>query len=56
MTSYLLAQLRDLGGDFPAAKFTVLTSLLGKMGMNPSDRAKIEVPVVSNKKNPYLDL
>ena len=39
----LLAQSRKLGDDFPPTNDKILQSYLSKMGLNPSDRAKLTV-------------
>lgn len=43
MASRLLAELWDLGREFPVARLRQLHVLLGLFGMSPADRSKIRV-------------
>lgn len=44
LTARLLAQSRRDWASFPAGKIGLIHNSLGKMGMNPSDRAKLSIP------------
>lgn len=51
----LLAQYRRAPGKFPSAKLGRLEILLGKFGMNPSDRSKVSAPR-QPENNPFTGL
>lgn len=49
----LLAEQWSAGVDFPVTRAKRLDVLLGKLGMNPSDRARLEVSPPADGKNPF---
>jgi hypothetical protein len=44
LTARLMAQSRRDWANFPAAKIGIIHNCLGKMGMTPADRAKLDIP------------
>jgi hypothetical protein len=56
LASRLLAEQRDNWLDFPAARLARLEAMLGKMGLSPSDRAKVGGAGKKQAKNPFTDL
>lgn len=53
LASRLLAEYRSNPAMFGARKMALLFSLLGKFGLNPSDRGKLDVPGPATKHNPF---
>ena len=49
---HLIVEYRAAPVDFTAAKLTRLESMIGKLGLNPSDRSKVVVPG-KPKGNPF---
>ncbi|MGY6129116.1 hypothetical protein ACW9YV_27790 (plasmid) [Paraburkholderia strydomiana] len=56
LASRLLAEQRVNWLDFPAARLARLEAMLGKMGLSPSDRAKVGGGGKKTPKNPFADL
>ncbi len=57
IVSQLLAWQREVGiRDFPAQAARRLDTALGKLGMNPSDRTRLEVPAKAQSDSPFADL
>ena len=56
LASRLLAEQRGNWLDFPAARLARLEAMLGKMGLSPSDRAKVGAIGKKQAKNPFTDL
>lgn len=54
ITVVLFAQFRELGACMPAAQLTRMCALMGRLGLDPSGRASLVVPV--EKANPFADL
>lgn len=52
MAANILAQLRACDWNAPAAVLTRYETLIGKFGMTPSDRSKVNVPKAP-KENPF---
>lgn len=53
MTAVLLAEMWD--GEMKTDRMRLLSTMLGKIGLNPSDRSKVQVPEGKGK-NPFEDL
>lgn len=51
----LLAESWRQKGDFPAGQRSLLTKLLGQLGMNPSERARLSIEKPQSA-NPFADL
>jgi hypothetical protein len=49
----LLAEHREAPLMMTAAKLSRLESLLGRFGMTPSDRAKLEIPGGGGEESPF---
>ncbi len=56
LASRLLAEQRDNWLDFPAARLARLEAMLGKMGLSPSDRAKVGGGGKKKAANPFDNL
>ena len=54
ITAVLFAQFRELGADMPAGHLTRMCALMGQLGLSPSGRASLVVPV--EKVNPFDDV
>ena len=46
----------DLAGDLSSSDRKLFLSVLGKLGLNPSDRARLSIPKVQADDNPYAAL
>ena len=46
----------DLAGDLSSSDRKLFLSVLGKLGLNPSDRARLSIPKVQVDDNPYAAL
>lgn len=55
MTARLLAEMWSDGKDMKTDRLRLLSTLLGKMGLNPSDRSRVQVPEGKGK-NPFEEL
>lgn len=56
MICHLLVEFRKNPVEFPAVKLTRLEAMLGKIGMNPSDRSKVSGLGKGKDKNPFDEL
>lgn len=53
---HLLGDLRKSPADFPVTKLTRLEAMIGKLGLNPSDRSKVSGLGKGKPKNPFSNL
>ena len=53
VAALLLAEFRESPVDFPAAKLTRLEAILGKFGLNPSERSRMSIAPVIEEVNPF---
>lgn len=53
VAAHLLAEFRASPVEIPATKLVRLESLLGKFGMTPSDRSKLNIAKADDEENPF---
>ena len=56
LAACLLAEFREDPAGFSGAKLARLEAITGKMGLNPSDRTKINIGTEKKEKDPWADL
>jgi phage terminase small subunit len=54
LPAILLAEFRTNPLDMPTSRIALMSTLLGKLGLNPSDRTKLSIPA-PKKRNQFED-